>query len=54
MPGSTVVSAKRLKLVTILDVINSGVNQNATDSMTEASDKSLMDNFLHIGTESGG
>ena len=54
VPGSAVGSDKRLKPVTILAVVNSAVDQNATDSMAETSDKSLMDKYLHMGTKSGG
>ena len=54
VPESTVGSAKRLKHVKMLAVANSAVDQNATDAMAETAAKSLMDNFLHMGTKSGG
>ena len=54
VPGSTVGSSKRLKHVTILAVTNSEVDHNPTDDMAEPAAKSLMDNFLHMGTKIGG
>ena len=54
VPGSAVVSDKRLKPVTILAVVNSAVDQNATDAMAETAAKYLMDNFLQMGTKIGG
>ena len=54
VPGSTVGSANRLKPVTILDVKNSAVDQNAADAMAATATKSLIDKFLQMGTKSGG
>ena len=54
VPGYSVGSPKRLNPVTILSVANSAVDQNSTDAMAETAAKSLMDNFLHMGTKSGG
>ena len=54
VPGSAVDSSKPLKHVTISDVANSAVGQNATDSMAETAFKYLMDKFLQMVTKSGG
>ena len=54
VPGSAVESAKWLKPVTISDVANYAVDQNATDAMVEKDDNSLLDKFLQIVMKSGG
>ena len=54
VPGSAVGSSKRLKPLIILDVANYVVDLNATDAMAETAAKSLMDNFLQMGTKIGG
>ena len=52
--GYAVGSTKQLKPLKISDVANSAVDLNATYVMVEKSDKSLMDNFLQMGTKGGG
>ena len=54
VPGSTVGSANQLKPVTVLDVANYAVDQNAKDAMVETSAKYPTDKFLQMGTKSGG
>ena len=52
--GYAVCSVKQLKPLTISAVVNSVVDLNATYYITETAAKSLMDNFLHMGTKIGG
>ena len=54
VPGSTVGSAKPLKPVIILAIKNSLIDQNATGAISETDAKSLIDNFLLMGTKFGG
>ena len=53
VPVSAVGSAKQLKPLTILAVPSSVVDPNATDAMSETTDKSLVDKFLQMGNKSG-
>ena len=54
VPLSAVGSAKPLKPVIILAIKNSLIDQNATGAISETDAKSLIDNFLLMGTKFGG